>query len=118
MTILSQLKVSGQDMDSTVVCAVWALLARDIFKKFIAKPELNDDDMMDLMQTEVRVDINKFLEAFSIKGESRCIRPLSCTKSEGNSVLIKPNTNTSSIPPDSPFNMDNYSICQQVEALQ
>ena len=50
MTILSQLKVSDQNMDSTVVCAVLALLARDIFKKFIAKPEHNDDGLVTDMQ--------------------------------------------------------------------
>jgi hypothetical protein len=73
--------------------------------------------VMDQMQTEVTIDINKFLEAFSIEGEDGRIRPPSWTKTEGNSVLIKPNT-TSSISPESSFNMDDYRQCRLAEALR
>ena len=81
--------------------------------------------VIDQMQTEVTVDINKFLEAFSIEGDGGCVRPPSWTKSEGDSVVITPYTLTSpmSLQNDSsavpsPFNMDDYRRCRQAEALR
>jgi hypothetical protein len=43
--------------------------------------------VMDQMQTKVTVNINKFLEAFSIEGDGGRIRPPSWSKS-GDSVVI------------------------------
>lgn len=74
--------------------------------------------VIDQMQTEVTIDVNKFFEAFSIKGESQSIRPPSWTKTDSNSVLIKPNILPSSISPDPPFDMDDYRQCRQAEALR
>jgi hypothetical protein len=81
--------------------------------------------VIDQMQTEVTVDINKFLEAFSIEGEEGRIMTPSWTKTGGNSVAISqyartlpmsPEIDTSPIP--SPFNMDDYCQCRQAEALR
>lgn len=79
--------------------------------------------VIDQMQTEVTIDVNKFLEAFSIEGDGGRIRPPSWTQSEGNLVAITPYT--SPLPPEndsstipSPFNMDDYRRCRQAEALR
>ena len=75
--------------------------------------------VIDQMPTEVTVDINKFLQAFSIEGNGEPIRPPSWTKSEGDMVVIAPST-----PPQitlagpAPFNMDDYRRCRQAEALR
>jgi hypothetical protein len=81
--------------------------------------------VIDQMQTEVTVDINKFLEAFSIEGDGGSIRPPSWTKSEDNSVVITPYALSLPIQPQndalaipSPFNMDDYRECRQAEALR
>ena len=81
--------------------------------------------VVDQMQTEVTIDINKFLDAFSIEGDGRRFQPPSWTRTEGNSVTITPYTQASSIPPHndlspipSPFNMDDYRLCRQAEALR
>ena len=86
--------------------------------------------VIDQMQTEVNININIFLEAFSIKGDGGCIRPPSWTKRQGNSVAITPYTlplpqsnlsldpSSPSLDPSSLFNMDNYCQCQQAEALR
>lgn len=81
--------------------------------------------VIDQMQSEVNVDINKFLEAFSMEVDGGCIRPPSWAKSGGNSVVItsctpisptasqnNPSTTSSS------FNMDDYRQCRQAEALR
>ena len=78
--------------------------------------------VIDQMQTEVTIDINKFLEAFSIEGEGGSIRPPSWTKDEHNLAVITPHSpalppqSSSSANPSS-FNMDDYRQCWQVEAL-
>lgn len=81
--------------------------------------------VIDQMQTEVTMDINKFLEAFSIEGEEGPILPPSWTKTEGDSVAISqyartlpmsPQINPSPIP--SSFNMNDYRQCRQAEALR
>jgi hypothetical protein len=80
--------------------------------------------IIDQMQTEVTVDINKFLEAFSIEGESGRIQPPSWTKGEDNSVVIVPNTPATPPQPEhdsstsATFNMDDYRKCRQAEALR
>lgn len=81
--------------------------------------------VIDQMQTKVTVDINKFLEAFSIEGDGGSIRPPSWTKSEGDSVAIAPYAlslptplQNDSLAIPSPFNMDDYRRCRQAEALR
>lgn len=51
------------------------------------------------MQSEVMVDINEFLEAFSIKGNGGCIQLPSWTKGKGDSVVITPYPLALSMPP-------------------
>jgi len=72
------------------------------------------------MPTEVTVDINKFLQAFSIEGNGESIRPPSWTKSEGDMAVIAPSTppQTTSLAGPVPFNMDDYRRCRQAEALR
>ena len=79
--------------------------------------------VIDQMQSDVTIDVNKFLEAFSIQGDSRSIRPPSWTKTDGGSVAITPNTSLTPPPIESsfnpsPFNMDDYRKCRQSEALR
>ena len=81
--------------------------------------------IIDQMQTEVTININKYLDAFSIKGGDRCIQPPSWTKREGNSVVITPyaqplpmqsqNDSPAILPP---FDMNDYRQCRQAEALR
>ena len=79
--------------------------------------------VIDQMQTDVTIDINKFLEAFSIEEDSRSIRPPSWTKMDGGSVAITLNTSLT-LPQNessfnlSPFNMDDYRKCRQSETLR
>ena len=79
--------------------------------------------IIDQMPTEVDIDINKFLEAFSMEGNGRRIRPPSWSKTEGNSVTISPYALSSPTPPENSsailsFNMDDYRQCRQAEALR
>jgi hypothetical protein len=77
------------------------------------------------MQTAVTIDVNKFMESFSIKAEDgREIRPLSWIVGEGDLVTISsamgviPNSQ-SNLPTASrkPFTMEDYSRCRQAEAI-
>jgi len=81
--------------------------------------------VVDQMPTAVTININKFLEAFSIEGDGKHIRPPSWTKREGDSVVITPYAQASLAPPQNNsleipplFNMNNYCQCQQAEALR
>lgn len=81
--------------------------------------------VLDQMQAKVTVDINKFLEAFSIEGDGGSVRPPTWTKCEGNLAMITPHALRSSLAPQndsptipSPFNMDDYRQCRQAEALR
>jgi hypothetical protein len=76
--------------------------------------------VIDQMPTEVTVDINNFLQAFSIEGDGESIRPPSWTKSEGDMAVIAPSTppQTTSLAGPVPFNMDDYRRCRQAEALR
>jgi len=76
--------------------------------------------VIDQMPTEVTVDINKFLQAFSIEGDGKSIRPPSWTKSKGDMVVIAPSTPTqiTSLASPVPFNMGDYRRCRQAEALR
>jgi hypothetical protein len=71
----------------------------------------------------VTIDVNKFLEAFSIEVDGQHVRPPTWEKSENNAVMIRPSTYPS-FPPSSEsstsppiFNMDDYRRYRQAEAL-
>lgn len=76
------------------------------------------------MPTPVTIDINKFMESFSIKAEGGDIHPPSWMAGENNSVTFYP---TTSVNPHSqsgshttsptPFTMKEYSQCRQAEAI-
>jgi hypothetical protein len=75
------------------------------------------------MRTPVRIDVNKFLESFSIQAVEGEIHPPSWTAREDNSVLFSPtvipNSQSHSLTPTpSPFTMDNYSQCRRTEAIR
>ncbi len=77
------------------------------------------------MQTKVTIDINKFLEAFSIEVDGCRIHPPSWTQSEQNSISIRPHTpiqqtliSSSSLVPTSIFDMDDYRASRQAEAIR
>jgi hypothetical protein len=81
--------------------------------------------VIDQMQTKVTVDINKFLDSFSIEDsdDGGSIRPPSWTKREDDSVIITPYTQPPTPPPhnssaSATFNMDDYRQCRQAEALR
>lgn len=81
--------------------------------------------VIDQMKTDITIDINKFLEAFSMEGEGGCVQPPSWTKMEDNSVAITPCTLTSHLPLQNDslatpysFNMEDYCKCRQAEALR
>ena len=76
------------------------------------------------MQTPVTIDINKFMESFSIKADGGDIHLPSWTAGENNSVTLSPATAIISQPQSSshstsptPFTMEDYRRCRQVEAI-
>jgi hypothetical protein len=72
------------------------------------------------MQTAVTIDVNKFLESFSIKTDEGDIHPPSWIANKDNSVTFTPATPQSSSLTSSPkpFTMDDYSQCRQEEAIR
>ena len=78
------------------------------------------------MQTPVTIDVNKFMESFSIKAaDGGDICPPSWTVGEGNLVTFSPasgviSNSQSSLSTTSPkpFTMDDYSRCRQSEAIR
>lgn len=80
------------------------------------------------MQSPVRINVNKFLESFSIQTEEGDFHPPSWIAGKDGSVLfspaIIPNSGTSSLTPPSPspsptlFTMDEYSRSRQAEAIR
>jgi hypothetical protein len=75
--------------------------------------------VMEQMQTKVTIDINKFLEAFSIEVDGHRLHPPLWTQSDHDSASIRPNR---PIPPASTsttrvFNMDDYRTSRQAEAI-
>ena len=77
------------------------------------------------MQTEVTIDVNKFMGSFSIKADGRDIRPPHWIAGEDNLVTITPatavipNSQCSSLTASpKPFTMDDYSRCRQAEAIR
>ena len=80
----------------------------------------------DQMQTPVTIDINKFMEAFSIKAEDGGdFHPPSWTAGDNNSVTFSPattvipNLQSSSLTTSpKPFTMNDYRQCRQAEAIR
>ena len=73
------------------------------------------------MQTRVSIDINKFMESFSIKTEDgRDIHPPSWIEGEGDSVTFSTTTPSSSslTPSQKPFTMDIYCRVRQAEEIR
>ena len=73
------------------------------------------------MQTQVTMDINKFLEAFSIQVDGCRIQPPSWTQSQQDSASTRPHTTigqaSTSIGTNF-FDMDNYRTSRQGEAIR
>ena len=75
------------------------------------------------MQTPVTMDVNKFLESFSIKAEDGGdVHPPFWIEGEDDSVTFSSATATTSNSPSfsasQKFTMDNYSQCRQAEAIR
>lgn len=76
------------------------------------------------MNSEVTIDVNKFLESFSIKADGQDIHPPSWIAGEDDSITFSPATiipnSQSSLLMESPdsFTMKDYSRCRQVEAIR
>lgn len=78
------------------------------------------------MQSTVSIDVNKFLESFSIKDDTRGeIHPPFWIAGEDDSVTISPtttlnpNSQSGSLTPSSkPFTMEDYSRCRRAEAIR
>jgi hypothetical protein len=73
------------------------------------------------MHAEVKIDVNKFLSAFSIKTKDGLLHPPSWIpcEDENDSVDILPNPpSSSSTSTMDAFNMSDYSKCRQAEAIR
>jgi len=75
------------------------------------------------MQTEVTIDVNKFMESFSIKTDGGIVHPSFWTRNEDNQIVVSPSQpiNRQSDPNmalPKPFNMNDYCRCQQAEAIR
>jgi hypothetical protein len=78
------------------------------------------------MQTPVTIDVNKFMESFSIKAaDGGDICPPSWTVGNGNLVTFSPGSgvihnsqSSSSMSSPNPFTMDDYRLCRQSEAIR
>lgn len=78
------------------------------------------------MQTAVTIDVNKFMEAFSIRADDGGdIHPPSWIVGKDNSVTFSPPTavipssqSSSLTTSPKPFTMDDYSQCRQAEAIR
>lgn len=72
------------------------------------------------MQTPVRIDVNKFLESFSIQTDEGDVHPPSWIAGGDDSVSFYPSINPSLTPSpsSSPFTMDDYSQCRRAEAIR
>ena len=79
------------------------------------------------MQSNVKIDINKFLQAFSIEVDGHHVHPPSWTEREQDSVTSSSNqshaqiqqmTSTSTPPSTNFLNIDNYCVSRQAEAIR
>ena len=75
------------------------------------------------MHTPVMIDVNKFMESFSIKSDGRNVHPPSWSAGEEDSVTffpssgLIPDSQSSSLTPPRPFTMEDYSRCRRAEAI-
>lgn len=76
------------------------------------------------MQPTVSIDVNKFLESFSIKDDRGDIHPPLWIAGEDDSVTFSPTTalipNSQSVSlttSSKPFTMEDYSRCRRAEAI-
>ena len=76
------------------------------------------------MQTPVTIDVNKFLESFSIRGDGGDIHQLSWIPEKDNSLIspsttaLNPHSQSSSLPiSPKPFTMEDYRQCRREEAI-
>jgi hypothetical protein len=78
------------------------------------------------MPSKVTIDVNMFLNAFSIKADNKQVHPPSWVQNNDNSVTIIPSTATSSTLASEPstsssptiFDTNDYRACRQAEALR
>jgi hypothetical protein len=77
------------------------------------------------MQTPVTIDVNKFLESFSIKVDGESIHPPAWIAGENNSISFSPNfpippssQSSSLTPTPNPFTMEHYIQCRKAEAIR
>jgi hypothetical protein len=76
------------------------------------------------MQATVSIDVNKFMESFSIKADGVDFHPPSWIAGEDNSVTISPTTaftpdlQSSSLIAPKPFTMEDYRKSRQAEAIR
>jgi hypothetical protein len=79
---------------------------------------------MEQMPHKVTIDLNMFLQAFSIEADGQHVHPPSWVRGENNTIMTLPSTSTSSTPAldssSSPliFTMDDYGRYRQAEALR
>jgi len=69
------------------------------------------------MHTEVSIDVNKFLDAFSIEVEGGRIHPPSWNRHESD-LVITPSLPVPPVASPNIFNMDDYRKCRQEEAIR
>lgn len=76
------------------------------------------------MHTPVTIDVNKFMESFSIKSDGRNVHPPSWSAGEEDSITffpssgLIPDSQSSSLTPPRPFTMEDYSRCRRAEAIR
>lgn len=67
------------------------------------------------MQTPITINVNKFMESFSIKADGGDLHPPSWLQGKDNSITLSPSHTLT--PSQKPFTMDDYSQCWQAEAI-
>lgn len=70
------------------------------------------------MHTPVQIDVNKFLESFSIQKEEGDIHPPSWIVEENHSVSFSNSPTSSATPSLCHFTMDKYQSCRKAEAIR
>src|SRR5271168_3852866 len=92
-------------------------LCRTSHLKLIASCRLPATEQM---QTPVTIDVNKFLEAFSIKAEGQVIHPPSCIAGEASFIFSPAIAVDPGLPSGAPtsFTMEDYSRYRRAEAIR
>lgn len=70
------------------------------------------------MKAPVTIDVNKFMEAFSINMDGQEVHPPSWRAGEDNSVTLSPTTPVLPSTPLRPFTMEDYILCRRAEAIR